>query len=119
MLLIIWLPPFLCAFFIEYIQKKKYFTEIENAFLGLDQKTLLSEMICDANFVEGRKFYSILKRTDKYVNDILRDYQRNAREYKEYVEMWVHEVKVPLTSMRLLCARSETSEKGRAETACA
>lgn len=116
MLLIIWLSPFLCAFFIEYAQKKKYFTEMEDAFLGLDQKTLLSEIICDADFVEGRKIYSILKRTDKYVNDILRDYQRNAREYKEYVEIWVHEVKVPLTSMRLLCARGEASEKGRTET---
>lgn len=105
-LLMIWLSPFLCVFFMEYVQKEKYFAEVEEAFLGLDQKSVLSEIISDADFLEGKKLYSILKRTDKYVNDILQDYQRNAREYKEYVEMWVHEVKIPLTSMRLLCARN-------------
>lgn len=118
MILIIWLSPFLCTFFIEYAQKKKYFTEVEEAFLGLDQKTLLSEVISDADFVDGRKLYSILKRTDKYVNDILQDYQRNAREYKEYVEMWVHEVKVPLTAMKLLCARGECAAGEQSEAVC-
>lgn len=107
MLLIIWLSPFLCAFFIEYVQKKTYFTELEEVFLGLDRKSLLSEMISEADFLEGKKFCSILKRTDKYVNDMLQSYQCSAREYKEYVEMWIHEVKVPLTTMRLLCARKK------------
>lgn len=118
MLLIIWLSPFLCVFFIEYVQKKKYFAEVEETFLELDQKTLLSEMISEADFVEGKKFYSVLKRTDKHVNDMLQSYQRNAREYKEYVEMWVHEVKVPLTAMRLLCARHEEECVGQMETGC-
>lgn len=112
MILIIWLSPFLCAFLMEYVQKKQYFSEVEAAFQGLDQKGLLSEIITEAEFLEGKKFFSILKMTDKYVNDMLREYRRNAREYKEYVEMWIHEVKVPLTAARLLCGQYK--QPGRA-----
>lgn len=113
MLLIIWLSPFLCVFFMEYVQKKQYFTEVEEAFRGLDQKSLLSEIISEADFVEGKKLFSILKATDKYVSDMLQDDQRNAREYKEYVEMWIHEVKVPLTAARLLCAQNKKTAAGQ------
>lgn len=113
LLLIIWLSPFLCVFFMEYVQKKQYFTEVEEAFRGLDQKSLLSEIISEADFVEGKKLFSILKATDKYVSDMLQDDQRNAREYKEYVEMWIHEVKVPLTAARLLCAQNKKTAAGQ------
>lgn len=102
LLMIIWLVPFWVVFFMEYIQKKKYYLHIEQSFHALDQKTLLSEVICEADFQEGRRMHDILKATDLYANNMIEEYKRNAGEYKEYVEMWVHEIKVPLTASKLL-----------------
>ena len=29
--------------------------------------------------------------------------QREQKEYREYIEQWVHEMKTPITAMKLLC----------------
>ena len=100
--MLIWMFPFLTVFFLEYHQKRKYYAEVEQALAALDQKTLLSEVIQEADFLEGKRLHAILKETDQYTNNKLSEYKENAGEYKEYVEMWVHEIKVPLTSSKLL-----------------
>lgn len=34
--------------------------------------------------------------------------QRERREYKEYIEQWIHEVKTPITAMKLLCENNRS-----------
>ncbi len=43
--------------------------------------------------------------------------QRERKEYREYIEQWIHEVKTPITAIRLLCEnhRSDTSRELLAE----
>ena len=35
--------------------------------------------------------------------------QRERKEYKEYIEQWIHEVKTPITAMKLLCENNRSS----------
>lgn len=100
--MILWIVPFFIAFFLEYIQKKNYYSHVEQMLAVLDQKTLLSEMIGEADFLEGKILFSAMRATDKYMNDLILEYEKSAREYREYVEMWVHEIKTPLTLANLL-----------------
>ena len=31
------------------------------------------------------------------------DVKRDRQEYREYIEQWIHEIKTPITAMKLLC----------------
>ena len=34
--------------------------------------------------------------------------KRERREYREYIEQWIHEVKTPITAMKLLCENNRS-----------
>ena len=59
-------------------------------------------------------FFSMARRNGE--NQYYR-YQRERKEYREYIEQWIHEVKTPITAIRLLCEnhRSDTSRELLAE----
>ncbi len=40
---------------------------------------------------------------NKSMIENINDYQRNIIEFKEFVEIWIHEVKIPISSMVLKC----------------
>lgn len=102
-LMVLWNVSFLIAFFIEYRQKKVYYNHLEELVAALDKKTLLADLLKEeASFLDGQILESVLSETDKYMNDLAADYERSAKEYREYVEMWVHEIKTPLTLANLL-----------------
>lgn len=113
--MILWLVPFLIVFAVEFLQKRKYYNYVEDRVNALNEKSLLSELIEKPDFLEGKIMYSILKETNKYMNDKLSKYEQSEKEYKEYVEMWVHEIKTPLTLMGLLIENNRTEEMRRIE----
>jgi signal transduction histidine kinase len=48
-------------------------------------------------------YYQLLKMAVKSMLEQIGEVKRERTEYKEYVEQWVHEVKTPITAMKLLC----------------
>ena len=34
--------------------------------------------------------------------------ERERTAYREYIEQWIHEIKTPITAMRLLCENNRT-----------
>lgn len=63
---------------------------------------------CDAlifiipDFYEGRILYQSLYEIDKSMNEHVKEYQASISDFKDYVEMWIHEVKIPISSLTLL-----------------
>ena len=93
---------FLAALLWDYVRKKKYYCRLMALFDGLDDKTLLAELVEKPGFLDGKLLYQILRLSDKYMNDKLAEAQAANQEYREYIEMWVHEVKTPITSAHLI-----------------
>jgi len=88
---------------IEYMIKNSYYKNLYNTLESLDKKTLLSEIILNPNFYEGGILYDILKTTNKAMNDEIAKYSRSSAEYREYIELWVHEIKTPIAGAKLMC----------------
>lgn len=44
----------------------------------------------------------ILRRCNKYQNDQISNAKQASREYREYIDSWIHEIKTPITSARLM-----------------
>ncbi|MEG1141161.1 MAG: hypothetical protein RSE41_01680, partial [Clostridia bacterium] len=78
--LIIYIPAimvisFLYIFIREYTNKKNYYNTVISNFKKLDNKCLLSEVIDESNFIEGKILYNILKETNKYMLDDINKYK--------------------------------------------
>ena len=70
--------------------------------LQVHQKYLVLEMLNIPNFYEGEIFYQTLYEINKSMIGKIKEYYLNITDFKEYVEMWIHEVKIPIASLILL-----------------
>lgn len=87
---------------IEYILKKKYFAKVMNQLNDLDEKYLINEVMDKAAFAEGEMFQEILRQTEKSRYENVAKYENSQKEYKEYIELWIHEIKIPIATAKLI-----------------
>ena len=102
LLFCIWFLPLLSYMLFEYIKFKRYFNTVENILDNLDKKYLLPEVIKDPNFVVGEEINYIFKMLSRDMHENVKYYKNMQEEYREYIEMWVHEIKTPIASTKLL-----------------
>lgn len=99
---------FISGFLGTYFIKNRYYKNIEKIMDGLDEKYLISEVIKKPKREERLVQYNILKRANKSMIENVSDVRDSKMEYKEYIESWVHEIKIPITSAKLLCENNKS-----------
>ena len=67
----------------------------------LDEKYLICELVNKPSFLDGEILYQMLYEINKSMNENIRDYREKINDFKEYVELWIHEVKIPLSALIL------------------
>ncbi len=77
--------------------------ELEYILDNLDKKYLFSECAPPAKNLYEKKLFEMFQRSGRAMTGAVSDAQAAQREYREYVESWVHEVKTPITAARLVC----------------
>ena len=88
---------------IEYFRKERYYRKLYGLLDGLEQKRFLVSFMEEADFVEGRILYDILKQCTKSMNDEVAAYKAANQDYRDYVETWIHEVKLPISCLNMVC----------------
>ena len=83
-------------------RKKGFYDRIRTTTDELDQKYLLPEMLTEPGFYEGKLIYDTLYACDKSMVENVNEYRRQASGFREYIELWVHEAKIPVASLRLI-----------------
>lgn len=96
-----YLAFWICLFF-DFLKRRKFFIQLISSFENLDQKNLFSEVMQGGDFTEARMVKEIIAYSNKYMCDEIDKYNQEKREYQEYIELWVHEIKTPITSSLLL-----------------
>lgn len=109
----LWLIPFVIVFIIKYLKKSKYYRQVSQCMEQMEAKSLLTELIQRPDFLEGQYFYDMLKTSQKYMNDVLAQRERREKEYKEFIELWVHEIKNPITVLELQIQHIENFREKR------
>ncbi len=77
--------------------------ELEAIWDGLDQKYLFAECVPPPKGVYERRLFDLTRRAGRAMTGAVSDAEASQREYREYVERWVHEIKAPITAARLIC----------------
>ena len=100
-------------FMVDYIRKKTFYNNFKCKLDSLDQKYLIVEMLQDAYFLEGRILTDALYEIDKSMIEKINEYKMQVKDFKEYVELWIHEVKLPVASLTLMVhnQKGEQSKK--------
>ena len=92
---------FIIIFLYDFFRKYFYYKDILSKLELLDEKYLICEMINKPNFLDGEILYQMLYEINKSMNENIRDYREKINDFKEYVELWIHEVKIPLSALIL------------------
>ena len=103
----------------DFLRQRARLLELEAILEGLDRKYLFAECVPPPKSLYERRLFDLTRRAGRAMAGAVSDAQAQQREYREYVEQWVHEIKAPITAARLICRDldGETRRKLTAELA--
>lgn len=102
---------FIVDFFTFYLKRKKYYDNFLNNLNLLDKKYLILETLEEPEFLDGKFFYDALYKIDKSMMENINNYRNETEDFKEYVEMWIHEIKIPIAGLMLMYHNNKTVNK--------
>lgn len=109
LIVIVWFIILSIYILIQYFYFKHYFKEINNIIDNLSEKYLISEVIKEPIDLKCKQFFYILKKSNKSMLEQVSKKEREKKEYREYVEQWVHDIKVPICAIKLLCENNKSN----------
>ncbi len=92
---------YLFVFFYNYVKRKIFFNEFFTLLEKIDQKYFITEMLPNSNFLEGKLFLQALYEIDKSMKEKVNESEKSMRDFKDYLELWIHEIKLPIASLIL------------------
>lgn len=107
-ILIVWLIFMLVAFFLEWHRANSKLEELTKIMNGLDKKYLFSECIPVPKSIYEKKMLNLIKQSGKSMIESVSDAEAEKQEYQEFIESWVHEIKAPITTAKLLCTNNKS-----------
>ncbi len=96
------LMAYLIGILIEYFIKNNYYKKALKLLDELEEKYLVTEIIENPNFSEGKIFKNILEQAEKSMHENVNKYKYLQEDYKEYVELWIHEIKTPIATSKMI-----------------
>ena len=93
---------YMISIIIEYFKRKRFYDNLLNMLEELDEKYLITEIIKTPNFLEGQIFKNSLEQIDKSMLENVNKYKYMTEDYKEYIELWIHEIKIPIATSKMV-----------------
>lgn len=104
-----WIIVLAAYLFFQYKNRKALFSDLLKYADSLDKKYLISEVIDKPVYLEAEPYYYLLKKSGKSMREEINSIKNERKEYKEYIEQWIHEVKTPIASIKLIEENNKTN----------
>ena len=108
LILVVWAVVLLTGLFLTYWKRKRQMQKLLDIAGQLSERYLISEVMELPEQAEDQVYYQLLKMAGKSMLEQIGEVRRERLEYKEYIEQWIHEIKTPITAMKLLCENHRT-----------
>ena len=108
LILIVWALILLTGLALTYWKRKRQMKKLLDMAEQLSERYLISEVMELPEQAEDQVYYRLLKMAGKSMLEQIGEIERERLEYKEYIEQWIHEIKTPITAMKLLCENHRT-----------
>ncbi|MBW9147038.1 sensor histidine kinase [Clostridium sp. CM027] len=84
------------------MKKKEFYDCVIESTEKINELYLIKETLDEPDFFEGNIIYNTFGKIEKSVVNKICEYQQVTDNYKEYLEIWLHEIKTPLASAELI-----------------
>ena len=105
---LVWIVVVVCYLTVSFFIQKRHCETLLVMAEQLGEKYLMPEVMAMPERADEQVFYQILKMAEKSMLEKIGEIQSERQEYKEYIEQWVHEVKTPITAMKLICENNRS-----------
>lgn len=87
---------------LDYLRRRPFFGDLADLSDRMESPRFAVEMLERPRYADGAAAYDALAAVSKEANDEIGAYRRQAEDYREYIETWVHEAKSPLAAAHLM-----------------
>ena len=108
LILTVWILILSSGLTFTYWKRKRQMKKLLAMAEQLSERYLISEVMELPEQAEDQVYYQLLKMAGKSMLEQIGEIERERLEYKEYIEQWIHEIKTPITAMKLLCENHRT-----------
>lgn len=106
-ILIAWLFILILYSAVQYYNRNRFFQKAQDVLEKLDQRYLFGELLPPSHRYEDRLYREMMQKSNKSVIERIHALEDARKEYQEYIESWVHEIKAPITSIGLFCENNK------------
>lgn len=90
------------ALALDYGRRARFYRETAGLVAELGSASHFPSLIDEPDFLEGRIAYQAGAALARLSNGEVSTAQVNAQNYREYVELWIHEIKTPIAAAKLM-----------------
>lgn len=102
-LLLVWAVSLVCALAAGYMRRRRELERLLHTAGELKERYLLPEVLPEPVRADDRVFFRLMRMQEAAMLERIRKEREEQGEYREYVEQWIHEVKTPISAMKLAC----------------
>lgn len=100
---------FIIDLIVEYMKRRNFYNNLSDILDKLDEKYLITEIIKSPNFIEGKLLKEYLEEIDKSMLENVNKYKYIQEDYKEYIELWIHEIKLPIATSKMIIENNKNT----------
>lgn len=93
---------FFLGTFLEYHSKKEFYQNVFGKLERLEDKYMIVEMLPQMDSIEEELLKEILQDSNKAMIEKVNEYKHSQAEYKDYIELWIHEIKLPIATSKMI-----------------
>lgn len=104
-----WTSLYTAFLIYEYRKRKAHYSNLLKTAGNLDKKYLMAEIIDFPPYIDAVPYYMLMKKAGKSMLEEINKIKTQRKEYKEYIEQWIHEVKTPIAAIKLIEENNRTN----------
>lgn len=91
-----------CALVLDYRRRARFYREAADLVRELSSACHFPSLLDEPAFLEGRIAYQVAESLARLSTVEVGNAQADAQNYREYVELWIHEIKTPIAAAKLM-----------------
>jgi signal transduction histidine kinase len=102
-ILIVWFAVLSIYVLVSFLRQKRRAEYLQSAMNNLEKKYLFTQITTRPEGLVEQLYFDLLRRSEKSMLEEITRISHARNEYQEYIEQWIHDIKGPLTSLKLKC----------------
>lgn len=88
--------------YISYNKYKKRIEDLKKTISKMDEKYLIGEVMSPPSDLISYEYYLLMKEISSSAISVIKEKEKESKNYRDYIENWVHEIKTPLSALSLI-----------------